>query len=185
MEKGGSGVTTGNENNHTPNGSILTAFSLVTVVILSALIGQLVGSSGGTMFMAEFIVTSISLILGGAGTISASAMESWGCFFCLSSMAFWGYLFGRVALMDGIRHKRRVYSTIFLSKSVSFLFCFWILVFLMARWERPIDLVISEPLQQHQSNQHGRLWRSWWFVDPAIEEMSRSARREALARRLQ
>jgi len=37
--------------------------------------------------------------------ILACAMESWGCFFCLFVMAFWGYLFGHVVLMDGVCQK--------------------------------------------------------------------------------
>jgi hypothetical protein len=82
------------------------------------------------------------LILGGAGTISASAMESWGCFFCLSTSAFWGYLFGRVALMDGIRQKRGGYASVLLSKSVAFLCCFWIAVFFVCTWDSPVSLVI-------------------------------------------
>jgi hypothetical protein len=94
IEKGRSGIGATEST-----GSMLQSFSVVTVVILAFLVGHLIGSSGGTMFLAEFVVTSVSLLLGGAGTISASAMESWGCFFCLSSTAFWGYLFGRVALM--------------------------------------------------------------------------------------
>lgn len=136
MEKGNSSL-----NMHS-TGSMIKAASLATVVILSFLVGQLVGSSGGTMFLAEFIVTSISLILGGAGTISASAMESWGCFFCLSTTAFWGYLFGRVALMDGIRQKRGGYSSILLSKAVIFLFFFWVLVFLISTWDGPVSIMI-------------------------------------------
>ena len=136
MEKGRSSV------NFSSTGAMIKAASLATVVILAFLVGQLVGSSGGTMFLAEFIVTSISLILGGAGTISASAMESWGCFFCLSTTAFWGYLFGRVALMDGIRQKRGGYSSILLSKAVIFLFFFWVLVFMVSRWDSPVTLMI-------------------------------------------
>lgn len=61
MEKGGSGIDASN------TGSMLKSANLATVVISAFLVGQLVGSSGGTMFLAEFIVTSISLILGGAG----------------------------------------------------------------------------------------------------------------------
>lgn len=72
MEKSASSVTVSSTT-----GSLITTLSLVTVVILAFLVGQLVGSSGGTMFLAEFIVTSVSLLLGGAGTISANAMESW------------------------------------------------------------------------------------------------------------
>lgn len=147
MEKGASGVSVSS------NGSLITTLSLVTVVILACLVGQLVGSSGGTMFLAEFIVTSISLILGGAGTISASAMESWGCFFVLSGIAFWGYLFGRVALMDGMRSKRNSYASLLLSKSVTVLCVFWMLVLIFGRWERPVDILVdySPPLDRKQA----------------------------------
>lgn len=78
-------------------------------------------------------------------TISASAMESWACFFCLSSTAFWGYLFGRVALMDGVRQKRGGYSSMLLSNSVIFLFLFWILVFLVSTWDSSVSLLIVRP----------------------------------------
>jgi hypothetical protein len=143
MEKGRSSITAIVNNNNT--GSMLKEYSLVTVVILAFLIGQLVGSSGGILFLAEFIVTFMMLILGGAGTISASAMESWGCFFCLSTSAFWGYLFGRVALMDGIRQKRGGHSSVLLSKSVAFLCCFWVLIFFVCTWDSPVSLVIVHP----------------------------------------
>jgi hypothetical protein len=142
MEKGRSSITISNNNS---TGSMLKEYSLVTIVILAFLIGQLVGSSGGVLFLAEFIVTFMMLVLGGAGTISASAMESWGCFFCLSTSAFWGYLFGRVALMDGIRQKRGGYASVLLSKSVAFLCCFWIAVFFVCTWDSPISLVIVQP----------------------------------------
>lgn len=78
LEKGRPGISITN------TGSFIREMDLLTIFIFAFLVGQLVGSSGGTMFLAEFIVTSISLVLGGAGTVSASAMESWGCFFCLS-----------------------------------------------------------------------------------------------------
>ena len=107
---------------------------------------QLLGSSGGVLFLAEFVVTSISFILGGAGTISASSVESWGCFFCLSSTAFWGYLFGRVALMDGIiRQKRFVQSSLFsttlLCASLAAVLFMWVWI-LLWRWDVPASLMI-------------------------------------------
>jgi hypothetical protein len=106
---------------------------------------QLVGSSGGVIFLAEFVVTSISLILGGAGTISATAMESWGIFFFLSTTAFWGYLFGRVAVMEGIRQKRRVFSSIVLCISLGAAVVMWLFAFLAWKWEVPVQLVILRP----------------------------------------
>lgn len=47
--------------------SLIKSSNVVTIVILALLLGQLVGSSGGTMFLAEFIVTSISFLFGGVG----------------------------------------------------------------------------------------------------------------------
>lgn len=104
----GRGIPSSSSN--PPGRSIFRPVGLNTVVIGFFLIGQLVGSSGGVLFLAEFVVTSVSLVLGGAGTISASAMESWGCFFVLSTTAFWGYVFARVALMDGMVSFRRMES---------------------------------------------------------------------------
>ena len=127
------------------SGSWLKQFNVVTIVILGFLVGQLVGSSGGTMFLAEFVVTSVSLLLGGAGTISASAIESWGCFLCLSSSAFWGYLFGRVALIDGVRQRRMCHSTLLLSRAITFLVLFWIGLLFFARWDTPADVLIVRP----------------------------------------
>jgi hypothetical protein len=106
---------------------------------------QLVGSSGGVLFLAEFVVTSISLILGGAGTISAIAMESWGIFFCLSTAAFWGYIFGRVAVMEGIRQKRSGFSSIVLCISLGVVLVLWLVAFLAWKWEVPVQLVILRP----------------------------------------
>ena len=126
----------------TNTGSFLRELNLLTVFIFAFLVGQLVGSSGGTMFLAEFIVTSISLVLGGAGTVSASAMESWITFFILALTSFWGYLFGRVGLIDGILLKRRGYSNALLSTSVGLLAVFWTTVFLVGRFDSPVSLVI-------------------------------------------
>lgn len=83
-----------------------TKHSFFTVIIAGCLLGQLIGSSGGTLFLAEFVVTSISLVLGGAGTVSAHAIASWTCLFHLAHAAFWAYVFGRVALLDNVKKKR-------------------------------------------------------------------------------
>jgi hypothetical protein len=140
METGRAGVTV------STTGSIIKALSLVTIVILGFLVGQLVGSSGGVLFLAEFVVTSISLVLGGAGTISASAMESWGTFFCLSVTAFWGYIFGRVAIMEGIRQKRSGFPSTMLCISLFVLALLWLIATLAWKWEAPVPLVIFRPL---------------------------------------
>ena len=115
------------------------------VVSLAFLVGQLVGSSGGTMFLAEFIVTSVSLLLGGTGTISASAIESWGCFLFLSFSAFWGYLFGRVGLLDAVRQRKTCHSTRLLVGSLVTVVLFWCLLLCFARWDTPATLMIVEP----------------------------------------
>jgi len=104
-------------SNETPP-SVFSLFGFNTIVIGFFLLGQLIGSSGGVLFLAEVLVTSVSLVLGGAGTISSSALESWGCFFCLSTAAFWGYIFARVALIDGMKQKRRGTSGGFLCSSL-------------------------------------------------------------------
>lgn len=153
METGRAGVTISD------TGSIVETLSLVTIVVLGFLIGQLVGSSGGVLFLAEFVVTSISLLLGGAGTISASAMESWGTFFCLAVTAFWGYLFGRVSIMEGIKQKRSGFSSIMLCFSLFVLAVLWLIAMFAWKWECPIELVIQRPTM-HQtvtswiSNEH-------------------------------
>jgi len=128
--------------NSTGAHSTLKPLALNTIVIMSFLVGQLIGSSGGILFLAEFVVTTVSLVLGGAGTISASAMESWFCFFCLSSAAFWGYLFARVALIDGVRHKRRRPSTLVLCGCIISIACLWFGTLWIKKWDLPPDLMI-------------------------------------------
>jgi hypothetical protein len=73
-------------------------------------------------------------------------MESWCSFFVLSSAGFWGYLFGRVALLDGIRRRRGCHSTMMLSNAVCFLALFWVLLFLFAKWATPAQLIVVEPI---------------------------------------
>jgi hypothetical protein len=103
------------------------------------------------LFLAEFVVTSISLVLGGAGTISASAMESWGTFFCLSLAALWGYLFGRVAVMEGIRQKKSGFSSITLCLSLCLVAVLWLVAIFAWKWEAPVQLVIFRPLAWNQN----------------------------------
>jgi hypothetical protein len=141
MEKGRSSPTA----IWSTTGSMLVDSNLLTIVITSFLVGQLVGSSGGIMFLAEFVVTSVSLVLGGAGTVvSASAMESWGCMFCLSSTAFWGYLLARVAIVDGVRSKRKGYTSFLLSNCIVLLCLFWISVLVMP-FDSHVSLIIQQP----------------------------------------
>ena len=142
METGRAGV------NVSETGGVIETLSLVTIVILGFLVGQLVGGSGGVLFLAEFVVTSISLVLGGAGTISAHAMESWGTFFCLGVAAFWGYLFGRVSIMEGIKQKRSGFSSIMLCFSLVVLAMLWTLALLVWKWENAMELVVDRPLSK-------------------------------------
>ena len=151
METGRAGVTI------SETGSVVETLSLVTIVIMGFLVGQLVGSSGGVLFLAEFVVTSISLVLGGAGTISASAMESWGTFFCLAVTAFWGYLFGRVSIMEGIKQKRSGFSSIMLCLSLFVLAILWMVAMFAWKWESPIELVIHRP-DWHRHNVQNCAW---------------------------
>ena len=108
------------------------------------------------MFLAEFVVTSISLILGGAGTISASAMESWATFFCLSMTAFWGYLVGRVAILEGIRQKRRGLSSTLLCASLVVLLIIWLFTFFVWKWEAPVQIVILRSMSSSVTNNTNR-----------------------------
>mmetsp|Transcript_21719 Transcript_21719/g.25080 ORF Transcript_21719/g.25080 Transcript_21719/m.25080 type:complete len:186 (+) Transcript_21719:4489-5046(+) len=84
---------------------------LNVAVIMFFLVGQLVGSSGGVQFLAEFVVTVVGLLLGGAYSVSTSTLESWFCFFCLGLTAFWGYLLARVCVSTCIRGRRKSSST--------------------------------------------------------------------------
>lgn len=143
METGRAGVTMAE------TGSIVESLSLVTILIVGFLIGQLVGSSGGVLFLAEFVVTSISLVLGGAGTISANAMESWGTFFSLGVTAFWGYLFGRVSIMEGIKQKRSGFSSIMLCCSLVVLALLWTVALFVWNWESAMELVVDRACVQH------------------------------------
>lgn len=127
------------------SGSIIKHLNLVTVVILGFLIGQLVGSSGGVLFLAEFVVTSVSLVLGGMGTISATAMESWGIFFSLSMIASLGYLFGRCSVLENIRKKSCGFSSTMLCISLKVIYSLLIFSFACWRWETAVDVLIKRP----------------------------------------
>jgi len=129
--------------------SILTLFSMNTTVIAFFMMGHIVGSSGGILFLAEFIVTSVSLVLGGAGTISASAIESWVCFVCLAWTAFWGHLFARVALMDGMRQKRRVASSTLLFSLLVALSSLLMISLLAWKWSvPPVTMIVRDVLKK-------------------------------------
>ena len=135
---------------------------LNTLVIGFILIGQLVGSSGGVLFLAEFIVTSISLILGGAATVTARAVESWITFLCLSSTSLWGFLSARLGLLDGMRKKQRGFPSNVLCASLCSGVAMWITVLSDGGWNdvSPGEVIVVVLREQ------GRYWQSrfmQWF----------------------
>lgn len=143
---------------------------LNTLVIGHILIGQLVGGSGGKSellcthlqthiislmtaiafsgitFLAEFVVTSICLILGGAATITSRAVESWITFVCLASTAFWGFVFARLGLLDAVRKRRRAIPSALLCASLCSAFMMWVGVFTRVDWQAltPGDLILIQ-----------------------------------------
>jgi len=132
------------------SGSIFKSLNLITIVIFGFLIGQLVGSSGGAFFLAEFVVTSISLVVGGMGTISASGIESWYIFFCLSMIAFLGYLFGRCSVLENIRKKRCGFSSIMLCISLFIIYSLLVFSFACWHWETALDLLMTLPRDNYK-----------------------------------
>lgn len=120
------------------------------------LAGQLVGSSGGILFLAEFVVTTVGLVLGGAATISTNAFESWICFFCLSSTAFWGYLLARVSLANSVRLDRHCGSVsggvnalcparLLLMASVGIFGLLWFTSTMLCEWELLTTVMLVRP----------------------------------------
>lgn len=89
------------------------------------LVAQLVGASGGLQFLAEFVVTVAGFLLGGFSTVSSNGFENWFCFFCLSSVSFWGYLFARVGLSICMRKSKSSTASSFLSASFLLIFSIW------------------------------------------------------------
>eukprot|EP00550_Attheya_septentrionalis_P003026 CAMPEP_0198281926 /NCGR_PEP_ID=MMETSP1449-20131203/1804_1 /TAXON_ID=420275 /ORGANISM="Attheya septentrionalis, Strain CCMP2084" /LENGTH=1574 /DNA_ID=CAMNT_0043977945 /DNA_START=222 /DNA_END=4946 /DNA_ORIENTATION=+ len=122
--------------------SRLRPLGLNTLIIAFFLLGQLLGSSGGVQFLAEFVVTSVSLMLGGAASVSTTAVESWLCFFTLSTTSFWGYVFARVGLLNGIRRKRRGSSSTVLSSTIFICACLWIYAIFFWEWELPPSALV-------------------------------------------
>jgi len=133
------------------NGSLFKSLNIVAVFIFGLLIGQLVGSSGGLLFLAEVVVTSISLVLGGMGTISASGMKSWGTFFCLSLTSLWGYLFGRCSVMENIQKKKCGMSSVMLCTLICLVGSLLLLISVGRGWDSVASLVIRRPLGTHDS----------------------------------
>jgi hypothetical protein len=100
----------------------------------------------GIIFLAEFVVTSICLILGGAATITSRAVESWITFLCLASTAFWGFVFARLGLLDAVRKRRRGIPASLLCASLCSAFAMWVGVFTRVDWQAltPGDLVLIQ-----------------------------------------
>ena len=126
-------------------GSVIESLSLVNAVILGLLVGQLIGGSGGVLFLVEFAVTAISLVLGGMGTISASGMKSWGTFFCLSLVSFWGCFFGRCTVIESIKKKRSSISSMILCTSLFSAISLLFLSIVGWRWETLAELMVEKP----------------------------------------
>ena len=103
----------------------------------------MVGSSGGILFLAEFIVTSVSLLLGGAGTMSVDTMQSWFIFIFFSSFAALGYAIGRAGIVEGFRNKKRCLSSILLCVSIILAPCSWWIVAIYTPCEFPVRLIVN------------------------------------------
>lgn len=136
---------------------------LNTLVIGFILIGQLVGSSGGILFLAEFIVTTISLLLGGAATVTTRAIESWITFLCLSSTSLWGFLSARLGLLDGMRKKSRGFPSNILCASLCSGVAMWITVLADGGWNdvSPGEVVVV--LLRDHSRQLLSSFRQWYY----------------------
>ena len=94
-------------------------------VLTFFLVAQLVGASGGLQFLAEFVVTVVGFLLGGYSTVSTNGFENWFCFFCLSSVSFWGYLFARVGMSTCIKSSKYSTASSFLTVSFLLIFSIW------------------------------------------------------------
>jgi hypothetical protein len=125
--------------------SLIKAQGLHMIAMAGFHVGQLVGSSGGVLFVAEFIVTSISLLVGGAGTISASAMDSWFTFFCLAIASFPAYVFARVAVVESFRKKKCGFSSAALQLSLLGIFGSLFVCLTMGQWETVSNIMIVRP----------------------------------------
>ncbi|KAG7347049.1 hypothetical protein IV203_006118 [Nitzschia inconspicua] len=126
--------------------SLFRAQGLLVITMTGFHVGLLVGSSGGVLFVAEFIVISISLLVGGTGTISAASIDSWITFFCLSVASFPAYVFARVAVIESFRLKKCGYSLTVLQLALIY-FCLALVLCLgIRRWDTVFDLMIARPV---------------------------------------
>mmetsp|Transcript_11401 Transcript_11401/g.27503 ORF Transcript_11401/g.27503 Transcript_11401/m.27503 type:complete len:260 (+) Transcript_11401:3023-3802(+) len=140
------------ELSYRKTGSFLKTVNMATVVQLSCLVGQMVGSSGGILFLAEFIVTSVSMLLGGAGTMSVDTMQSWFTFVFYSTFAAFGHAIGRAAIEQGIKKQKRCRSSLLLCVSILLASCA-----VSIPWDFPVPLIIHRPAIGNLSEQ-GRLY---------------------------
>jgi len=76
-------------------------FSIISVLSLA---GQIVGGSGGLLFLAEVLGTAVLILVGGGiAATSTGTADSWFRFLVFSLVGFWGYITARVGIVDGIR----------------------------------------------------------------------------------
>lgn len=172
----------------TSNGvlSVIKPRRLNTMVIGFITIGQLVGSSGGIIFLAEFVVTAISLLLGGAATITSRTIDAWITFFCLSSTAFWGFVFARLGLLDGMRKKRCGIPSALLCASLCSAMTMWVIVLTHVDWYSlsPGSLIVAQAREMVQNFKKRRAWfilksfaplfcyRAWYkYGSPSAREL--------------
>ena len=113
-----------------------------TIFLAAVLIGHIVGCSGGVLFLVEFIVTVMSLVLGGAATISSNAIESWVYFSCFTIAAFWGYLLSRVGLIDGMRTKKFSVPSFYLALFWSIVLGLLTYCLLYWNWDIPTTMIV-------------------------------------------
>ena len=131
-------------------GSVIKSLSYFTSIIFGLLIGQLVGSSGGISFLVEFTVTTLSIVLGGMGTMSG--MRSWGSFFALSLVSSLGCMLGRCSVLDNIQKKKVGTTSIILCLSLCLVFSSLTLTFTGWFSERVVDLLVKRPTITHLSS---------------------------------
>lgn len=119
---------------------------------------QMVGSSGGILFLAEFIVTSVSLLLGGAGTMSVDTMQSWFTFLFYSTFAAFGFAIGKASIEQGVKKKSRCLSSILLCVSIILAPCSLWLMAIFIPWDFPVPLIIRRPAIGNLSTEQGRVY---------------------------
>jgi len=114
-----------------------------TLFTAGVLIGHLVGCSGGILFLAEFMVTALSIILGGAAaTISTYAIECWIYFICFFTVAFWGYLLARLGSIDGMVKKRMSKPSLYLLLLLMLSIFMLAYCLLFKQWDPPVKKMV-------------------------------------------